>query len=276
MGTITNRHQIIVLVVSFLVFGAFVLSISEAAYSGIGGIIPGCCQRPGQCGISTEKACTDTRGEWCQGGTCNEATDQCECPTCKLTIIKAGSGISGFEFPFELRISGDIIPFSLPEKDSNMIMFEDIPVGPTITIEELTEQISSFCLCQSINCVTNEIEAECFDKIDSQIQCMCGSTEDIITCTFLNICQLPPPTPAPSPTATPSPTPSPTSSPTPTPAEFEPGDANGDGEINILDVTALLNHIPVISSASGNGDCNEDGQVNILDVTCVLNLILGF
>ena len=53
-----------------------------------------------------------------------------------------------------------------------------------------------------------------------------------------------------------------------------PGDANGDGEINILDVTAILNDILGISPASGNGDCNEDGDVNILDVTCALNVIL--
>jgi dipeptidyl aminopeptidase/acylaminoacyl peptidase len=53
-----------------------------------------------------------------------------------------------------------------------------------------------------------------------------------------------------------------------------PGDANADGVINILDVTALLNHILEISPAAGDGDCNEDEQVNILDVTCVLNIIL--
>ncbi len=54
-----------------------------------------------------------------------------------------------------------------------------------------------------------------------------------------------------------------------------PGDANGDGLINILDVTAILNDILGIAPAPGNGDCNQDGQVNILDVTCVLNIILG-
>jgi len=54
-----------------------------------------------------------------------------------------------------------------------------------------------------------------------------------------------------------------------------PGDANGDGQINILDVTVILNDILEIAPAPGNGDCNNDGQVNILDVTCVLNIILG-
>jgi subtilisin family serine protease len=56
---------------------------------------------------------------------------------------------------------------------------------------------------------------------------------------------------------------------------FAPGDANADGEINILDVTAILNDILAISSAPGSGDCNQDGDVNILDVTCVLNIILA-
>jgi hypothetical protein len=56
---------------------------------------------------------------------------------------------------------------------------------------------------------------------------------------------------------------------------FLAGDANGDGLINILDVTAILNDILGVSPATGNADCNEDGDVNILDVTCVLNIILG-
>jgi hypothetical protein len=55
----------------------------------------------------------------------------------------------------------------------------------------------------------------------------------------------------------------------------QPGDANADGEINILDVTATLNDILGIAQAPGNADCNNDGNVNILDVTCVLNVILG-
>lgn len=54
-----------------------------------------------------------------------------------------------------------------------------------------------------------------------------------------------------------------------------PGDANDDGVINILDVTATLNDILGIAQAPGNADCNNDGNVNVLDVTCVLNIILG-
>jgi uncharacterized delta-60 repeat protein len=56
---------------------------------------------------------------------------------------------------------------------------------------------------------------------------------------------------------------------------IEPCDANGDGNINILDVTVILNDILEIAPAPGDGDCNEDGEVNILDVTSVLNEILG-
>ncbi len=55
----------------------------------------------------------------------------------------------------------------------------------------------------------------------------------------------------------------------------DPGDANDDGDINILDVTATLNDILGIATAPGDADCNEDGNVNILDVTCILNIILG-
>jgi len=40
-----------------------------------------------------------------------------------------------------------------------------------------------------------------------------------------------------------------------------PGDANGDGQINILDVTVILNDILEIAPAPGNGDCNnEEGK----------------
>jgi hypothetical protein len=63
--------------------------------------------------------------------------------------------------------------------------------------------------------------------------------------------------------------------PKPTPSASQAGDANGDGVINILDVTATLNDILDIAQAPGNADCNNDGNVNILDVTCVLNVILG-
>jgi YD repeat-containing protein len=55
-----------------------------------------------------------------------------------------------------------------------------------------------------------------------------------------------------------------------------PGDANGDGSINVQDVICIINCIldPTFSP-EGNPDCNEDGSVNVLDVICVINKILG-
>ncbi len=57
-----------------------------------------------------------------------------------------------------------------------------------------------------------------------------------------------------------------------------PGDANGDGGVNVFDVTTTVNHI----LGSGNegldfdaADVNGDGTVNVFDVTKMVNIILG-
>ena len=55
-----------------------------------------------------------------------------------------------------------------------------------------------------------------------------------------------------------------------------PGDVNGDGEVNIVDVNAVIN---VILGDGNNqaADVNNDGEVNIVDVNAVIELILrGF
>ena len=57
-------------------------------------------------------------------------------------------------------------------------------------------------------------------------------------------------------------------------AQYTPGDANGDGQINVQDVISIINHILLIRSAQGNPDCNGDGTVNVQDVICVINKIL--
>jgi hypothetical protein len=56
----------------------------------------------------------------------------------------------------------------------------------------------------------------------------------------------------------------------------DPGDANGDGSINVQDVICIINCIldPTFNP-EGNPDCNEDGDVNVQDVICVINKILG-
>ncbi len=55
-----------------------------------------------------------------------------------------------------------------------------------------------------------------------------------------------------------------------------PGDANGDGEVNITDVTYVLdkiNGVPADNFVEKAADVNADGEVNITDVTLVLDII---
>ena len=58
----------------------------------------------------------------------------------------------------------------------------------------------------------------------------------------------------------------------------KPGDANGDGNVDVQDVTAIINRIlgnnpnPFDDT---NADVNGDGSIDVLDVTAVINLILG-
>ena len=54
------------------------------------------------------------------------------------------------------------------------------------------------------------------------------------------------------------------------------GDVNGDGKVNVSDVTALVNMIlGVIPKDEERADVNGDGKVNVSDVTALINLILG-
>ena len=53
------------------------------------------------------------------------------------------------------------------------------------------------------------------------------------------------------------------------------GDIDGDGEINVGDVTALVNKL--LNAASFDDamcDINGDGEVNVTDVTSLINMIL--
>ena len=59
-------------------------------------------------------------------------------------------------------------------------------------------------------------------------------------------------------------------------APLLPGDVNGDGRVNVTDVTALVNMIlGVIAKNEQTADVNGDGRVNVSDVTALINLILG-
>ncbi len=53
-----------------------------------------------------------------------------------------------------------------------------------------------------------------------------------------------------------------------------PGDANGDGEVNIADVNAVINAI-LGNGTSGAYDVNNDGEINIADINAIINFILN-
>lgn len=61
------------------------------------------------------------------------------------------------------------------------------------------------------------------------------------------------------------------------PAVGKKGDVNGDGNVNISDVTALINYLLSGDASSiqlGNADINSDGGINISDVTALINKLL--
>ena len=53
------------------------------------------------------------------------------------------------------------------------------------------------------------------------------------------------------------------------------GDANGDGTVNVFDVTAMVNYILGSPNDGFVFAVNNDGIVNVFDVTKVVNIILG-
>ncbi len=54
-----------------------------------------------------------------------------------------------------------------------------------------------------------------------------------------------------------------------------PGDANGDGKINVQDVVTVINYIMTGSSPLNGADCNGDGKINVQDYVCIVNKILS-
>ena len=54
------------------------------------------------------------------------------------------------------------------------------------------------------------------------------------------------------------------------------GDVNGDGRVNVSDVSALINMILGLEPMNeSRADVNGDGRVNVSDVTALINIILG-
>ena len=58
--------------------------------------------------------------------------------------------------------------------------------------------------------------------------------------------------------------------------EYVPGDVNGDGEVNIADVNAIIGYILGANVPfHPRLDVNSDGEVNIADINAVITLILS-
>ena len=59
---------------------------------------------------------------------------------------------------------------------------------------------------------------------------------------------------------------------------FLKGDVNGDGEVNIADVNALVDIImggQADADTLIRADVNEDSEINIADVNALIDIILG-
>jgi len=54
-----------------------------------------------------------------------------------------------------------------------------------------------------------------------------------------------------------------------------PGDVNGDGEVNIADVNAVINIILSGNGSTTAADVNGDGEINVADVNAVIDIILN-
>ena len=56
------------------------------------------------------------------------------------------------------------------------------------------------------------------------------------------------------------------------------GDVNKDGQVDISDVTALINYLLSGDASAINldaADCNQNGEINIADVTALINYLLS-
>ena len=54
-----------------------------------------------------------------------------------------------------------------------------------------------------------------------------------------------------------------------------PGDANGDGTVNVLDITRVERAIVALDPETPGSDANGDGAVNVLDITRIERIIAG-
>ena len=57
--------------------------------------------------------------------------------------------------------------------------------------------------------------------------------------------------------------------------QVTPGDANGDGVVNALDITKVERIIAELDAQTSGADANQDGNINALDITKVERIIAG-
>ena len=62
--------------------------------------------------------------------------------------------------------------------------------------------------------------------------------------------------------------------------EAVPGDANGDGEVNAMDITDIINYMMNCPTSTGmfieeSADANGDGTINAADIVWIANTIIN-
>ena len=53
-----------------------------------------------------------------------------------------------------------------------------------------------------------------------------------------------------------------------------PGDVNGDGDVNVIDITALIDEI-MNDGTNPCADVNGDGEINVIDITALIDIIMN-
>ena len=56
--------------------------------------------------------------------------------------------------------------------------------------------------------------------------------------------------------------------------QWQLGDVNGDGDINVIDITALIDII-MNDETNSRADVNEDGDINVIDITALIDIIMN-
>ena len=58
-------------------------------------------------------------------------------------------------------------------------------------------------------------------------------------------------------------------------AQFQRGDVNHDGTVNVADATALIDLLLSGAEAPAEADVNQDSNINVSDVTALIDYLLG-